>query len=84
MSVRMRVEKCVVGNHDPLVLVGSSQDRGIDWEPGAEIVVADELAVKFERSGIAIRIESKPEPEVAVIKTQETAARSTGRGRARA
>jgi hypothetical protein len=82
MSVRMRVEKYVVGNHDPLVMVGSTPESGIAWGPGDEIVVTAELAEKLERSGIATKVQ--PVAEVAAFKTPETAVRNTGRKRSRA
>lgn len=89
MSVRMTVKKYVIGNHDPLVLEGSSPDKGINWEPGTEIVVTEELAEKFERSGMATRfvfmgIDLDANAETASLATNETAVRQTGRRRARA
>lgn len=90
MAVRMKVLKSAAGGHDKRVLQGSSPDKGIDWSPGDEITVTDDLAEKFERSGMAQRIEeSEPEvqeeftPEAATLETSETMMRPTVRRRNR-
>lgn len=89
MSVRMIVEKYVIGTHDPRVIVGSSPDKGINWEPGTEIEVVDELADKFERSGMALRVDSLrtftvPIEETASMATEEKAIRQNPVSRRRA
>jgi hypothetical protein len=52
------------------------------WDVGEEIQVSEELAAKFERSGMAERIAKVA--EVAAMKTPENASRQSVRGRTRA
>jgi hypothetical protein len=70
MKIRMRALQQAVGPTD-------------GWDVGEEIEVSEELAEKFERSGMAERIEPKQVAEVAVMKTPENAVRQSGRGRNR-
>lgn len=86
MAVRMRVAIHVAGNHDPRVLVGSTKEHGINWEPGQEITVTEELAEKFSRSGLAERIPDSPpkQPETAALETTENTVRPFARPRKRA
>jgi hypothetical protein len=70
MLVRMRALQQAVGPTE-------------SWDVGEEIEVSEELAAKFERSGMAERIEPKNVAEVAVMKTPENAARQSARGRNR-
>ena len=87
----MKVLQDAVGGHDPRVLEGSDPERGIRWELGTEIVVTDELASKFEASGMAMRIEDSKKPvdegkgpESAMLATPETAVQPNTRRRQRA
>lgn len=81
MAVRMTVLHGAVGGHDPRVLEGSTPEQGIVWKVGQEIVVTDDLADKFEASGMAERVavpvvKAAPrKAESAMVKPAETAAR---------
>jgi hypothetical protein len=68
MSVRMRALQQAVGPNE-------------SWDVGEEIEVSEELAAKFERSGMAERITKVA--EVAVMKTPENSSRQSARGRNR-
>lgn len=89
MAVRMKVLKSAAGRHDPRVLDGSSPDKGINWEPGQEIVVTDDLGEKFERSGMAERIEEPVDDDTQTadraqttpLETSESMMRPVGRRR---
>jgi hypothetical protein len=70
-AVRMKVTTQIVGQHDERVLVGSNKDGGFSWGGGEEILVSEELAANFEKSGIAERIEEKR--EAAALVTPEKA-----------
>jgi hypothetical protein len=78
-GVRMKVTTQIAGNHDPRVLVGSDPGSGFSWGGGEEIVVTPELAVNYESSGIARRLEEKPES--AAVATPEVAAFSAPKKR---
>ena len=82
-AVRMKVLKNAVGGHDPRVLQGSTIEKGINWNPGDEIVVTAELAGKFEASGMAERVVEPAQPEVAALATTENVSRNNSRPRAR-
>jgi hypothetical protein len=71
MTVRMRALQQAVGPTE-------------SWDVGEEIQVSEEVAVKFERSGMAERIQAPKVAEVAVMKTPQNASRQSARGRNRA
>lgn len=82
MQVRMKVNKSVVGPHDPAVTVGSSPAVGIAWDPGDIIVVSESAAERYERCGIASRC---PEDDrTATVTASEMAVLHNERARGRA